>query len=466
MATKEITKQDSRYDLEPELVLEAEDASVSRERMLARLTLLWQERRFLLRCAAIGLILSTLIAFLIPVRYTSTTRLMPPDQAGSGAASMLALLSKTAGDMGSIGGDLLGLKTSGDLFVAVLHSRTVEDGVIGKLDLRKVYGHVSWEDTRKELESRMDVSADRKSGIITIKSTDRNPQRAADIGQEYVVQLNRVVTTLDTSAAHRERIFLESRLQEVQQDLESAEKEFSQFASKNTALDVKEQGIAMIGAAAQLEGELIAAQTQLQGLEQIYTANNVRVRSLQARVDEYRRQLKKLGGKVPAGTEGGPSENDGTVESSQDLYPSIRQLPILGVTWADLYRRTRVQEAVFEALTKQYERAKVEEAREVPSVKVLDVADVPERKSYPPRLLFMMLGTILMLIFCSLYLFGRARWREVDASDPVKLLAGEVMQTIKGAGNVWWNQSESRETRGKIFRILSRSRRGKSESSE
>ena len=111
----------------------------------------------------------------------------------------------------------------------------------------------------------------------------------------------------------------------------------------------------MMGAAAELEGQLIAAQTELEGLRQIYTPNNVRVRSVQARIDEYRRQLQKLGGKTPDSTGGPASQNGEPAEQDQNLYPSIRQLPILGVTWADLYRRTKVQEAVFETLTKQYE---------------------------------------------------------------------------------------------------------------
>ena len=153
-------------------------------------------------------------------------------------------------------------------------------------------------------------------------------------------QLNSVVITLDTSSAHRERVFLENRLQEVQVDLEKSEKDFSEFASKNVALDVKEQGRAMIGATAELEGQLIAAQTELEGLRQIYTNENVRVRAVQARIDEYRRQLQKMGGKTSTGPTTFP---DGTTEPNADLYPLIRQLPLLGVAWADLYRRKRLK---------------------------------------------------------------------------------------------------------------------------
>jgi capsule polysaccharide export protein KpsE/RkpR len=373
-----------------------------------------------------GLVASTAAAFLIPPRYTTTTRLMPPDQAGQGLASMMAALGKSS-ELGSLGAEIFGIKTSGDVFIGVLKSETVENAIINKFDLRKEYGLKRYEDARKKLESRTDISSDRKSGIITVKVSDRNPVRASEIGREYVDQLNRVVISLDTSSAHRERVFLESRLKEVEQDLENAEKDFGQFASKNAALDVKEQGRAMIGAAGTLEGELIAAETELEGLRQIYTSNNVRVRSLQARVDEYKRQLQKLGRPASeVGAEG--SVNNGGENS--DLYPSIRKLPILGVTWADLYRRTKVEEAVFETLTKQFEMAKVEEAREVPTVKVLDVADVPERKSFPPRLLLMIGGTFLALAGAGSWTLGSVRWEQIDSHDPRKRLVSDVLNTL------------------------------------
>jgi capsule polysaccharide export protein KpsE/RkpR len=304
----------------------------------------------------------------------------------------------------------------------------VQDRLVNKLDLRKVYGVSRWDNARKILENRTDVSSDRKSGIITIAVSDRSPQRAADMAHEYVASLDRVVVTLNISSAHKERTFLEQRLGQVQQDLETAEKDFGDFASKNTAIDVKEQGKAMIGAAAEVEGQMIAAETELEGLRQIYTSNNVRVRALQARIDELRRQFQKLGGK---------SETYGeTAPATDDQYPSIRQLPILGVTYADLFRRAKVQEVIFETLTKQYEMAKVEEARETPSVKVLDEGEVPEAKSYPPRLIWMFLGTFVFLIAGAVWLVTYQRWQRLDPQHPGKLLAHEVIGTI--ASKVPW----------------------------
>jgi capsule polysaccharide export protein KpsE/RkpR len=434
MATKQIANREPEYagpNLEPDLISGTEAEAGERGKAIARLGLLWAQRQILYRWAAISLAVSIVIAFVIPVRYTSTVRLMPPDQAQQGVASMLAALGKTGGDVGAIGGELLGLKTSADMFVGVLRSRTVEDDLINKFDLRKVYRHRRYSDTRKELDERTDVVADRKSGIITLKVSDRSPDRAAAMGLEYVEVLNHIVITLNTSAAHKERVFLEERLGQVQQELETAEKDFSQYASQNTTIDVKEQGKAMIGAAADLEGQLIAAETELEGLRQIYAPGNVRVRSVQARIEEYRRQLQKLGGKSAGSAGGGTSQNSDSTEPAQDSYPTIRQLPILGVRWADLFRRTRVEETVFETLTKQYELAKVEEAREVPSVKVLDRADVPEEKSYPPRTLVILLGTGFVCVLGCVWVLTHARWQEVDPKDPGKMLAQEILQTVQ-----------------------------------
>jgi capsule polysaccharide export protein KpsE/RkpR len=395
------------------------------ERRIARLRLLWDQRGWLFRVAGIGLLCATMIAFLIPARYESTVRLMPPDsESNMGMAMLAALTGRGGGNLAALGNSVLGLKSSGSLFIGILESRTVEDNLVAKFDLQKVYWTRRLEDTRKELAKNTDISENRKSGIITIRVTDKNPQRAAAMGRQYVEELNRVVNQLSTSSAHRERVFLEGRLKAVQSDLEQAEKEFSQFASKNTAIDIKEQGKAMVGAVATLQGELIAAQSQLEGLRQIYTENNVRVRALRARVFELQNQLKKIGGKTEIAPSVGGIKDD-------SLYPSIRELPLLGVAYADLYRRTKMQEAAFEILTQEYELAKVQEAKEIPSVKVLDSADVPEKRSFPPRLLIVFLGTCVSLACAAAWIFGNAAWHETDAHDPRKVFAQEIFTTVK-----------------------------------
>jgi uncharacterized protein involved in exopolysaccharide biosynthesis len=386
-----------------------------------RLNFLWHERGFLRRAAFAGLLLGTLLAFLLPKRFESTVQLMPPDsQSNSGMALLAGLASRTGNSLGAFAGDLVGMKSSGALFIGVLRSRTVEDRLIERFKLKKVYGAPLGEGARRTLADNTSVSEDRKSGIITIAVTDRDPRRAATLAQAYVEELDRLVAQLSTSSARREREFLEGRLKTVQADLETAEKEFGQFASNNTAIDIKEQGKAMVDAAATLEGQLIAAKSELEGLKQIYTDNNIRVRATRARVTELQNQFEKIGGK------GERASSSGNGERGNSFYPSIRKLPLLGVAYADLYRRTKVEEAVYEALTQQYELAKVQEVRETPSVKVLDPATIPEKKSFSPRLEIMFLCMFAGGVALTL---GKAHWEEIDAQDPRKVLANEVLQT-------------------------------------
>ena len=331
-------------------------------------------------------------------------------------------------------GSVLGAKSTGALFVELMRSRTVQDQIVDKLNLQKVYWTRYKQDARKQLAARTDVSEDRKSGVISLTVTDSDPQRAHDIAQSYVEALDRLVSQVSTSSARRERMFIEQRLTSVKADLEDAEKQFSAFASQNTALDIKEQTRAMVESAAVLQGQVMAAQSELQSLEQIYTANNIRVRALRARTEELKRQLIQLGGSdaslVP----------DATSANSSDLYPSIRKLPLLGVQWADLYRRMKVQETVYDLLTQQYELARIQEAKEIPTVNVIDPANVPEKKSYPPRLLIIVVLTTLSLAITTIFIVGSARWQEKDPRDPKKRFATRVWQR----GLDWGQQTATR----------------------
>jgi len=408
-----------------EPISEELQCSIRGERAIARLRLLWEKRRHLLRCGVLGLVGAGLLAFLLPKQYDSTTRLMPPDSQSTSSAAMIASIAERAGSLGALSADLMGLKNSGATFVGILQSRTVLDRLVQRFNLKKIYRRRLEVDARERLAENTRISEDRKSGIISITVTDRDPQRAASLAAAYVDELNQLVMDLNTSAAHRERVFLEERLKGVKQDLQSAEGDFSQFASKSGAIDIKEQGRAMVEAAASLQGQLIAAESQLEGLRQIYTDSNIRVRSIRARITELRLQLQKLGGTSK------DTDSSGDDMTSNSPYPTIRQLPILGVPYADKFRQLKVEEAVFEALTKQYELAKVQEAKEIPTVKILEVPEVPEKKSFPPRLLIMFLGTLCTIMVGVVWLLGTASFQEIDSQDPRRMLARDVLGTLK-----------------------------------
>lgn len=386
--------------------------------------LLLLRRRYLLKCSAIGLVLFLCLAFLIPARYESVARLMPPDNS---ELSVLAALSSRVGDGLGFGlglSKLAGLKSSGALLVGILSSDTVANDIIQKFDLRKTYSVRRWESARKKLANYTSIAEDRKSGIITIRVRDHSREQARLMCTAYIEDLNRLVVTLATSSARREREFLEQRLQLAKRDLDQAGRDLSQFASRNSAVDLPQQGKAMVEAAALLQGQLIAARAELKGLGQIYGPDHPRVRAVEARIAELQRQLDKLGGMdIKPGDE--------TSSASEALYPPIRKLPLLALSYTEYYRRAKIQEALFESLTKQYELAKVEEAKQIPTVRVLDPPSYPERHVSPPRLFLILCGALLGLAVGIGLTLGRVAWAQVDNSHPRKAMVLETWDAMK-----------------------------------
>jgi capsule polysaccharide export protein KpsE/RkpR len=386
-------------------------------------SLLWDRRRILAKVAVCSLLLSG-IAFLIPKQYESTTRIMPPEQQGMGAAMMAAMAGKAVpGALGALAGSMFGMKDTGALFVELLKSGTIQGQLVDRFDLQRIYRNRYRQDTVKQLARRTEITQDRTSGVITIVVTDTDRQRARDMAQAYVEGLDNLLIRVNTSAARREREFIEQRLVTVQGDLERAQVELSDFASKNTTLDIKEQTKAMVEAGAKLQAQLIVARSEADSLGQIYTRNNIRMRAAGARVGELERELRKLGGSDAA--------IHGDDQDDNNLYPSLRQLPILAVRWYDLYREVKVKETVFDLLTEQYELARIEEVKSVPSVRVIDSPSWPEKKSFPPRLIIMLVFTSLCTFGAAMFLVMGDRWERLSPRDARKQLANRVWLALK-----------------------------------
>jgi capsule polysaccharide export protein KpsE/RkpR len=344
---------------------------------------------------------------------------------------MMGLLSKAIGgsDNSSMGfgldaASLLGAKTPSAFYVEVLKSRSVQDRLINRFDLRARYRKATYFEARKKLTSFTDIEEDKKSGVIRLTVTDYEPKIAAQIANAYIEELNRLAVDLNTSSAHRERQFLEDRLATAKQDLARASASLSQFTSKNSMVDPQNEGRAVMDAAARMQGELIASETELKGLQQIYSDDNIRVRTLKARMAELRSQLRKLVG--PEGESSGP----GSIDFSAP-YPSMHTLPGLGSRYADLYREAKIQEAVYAFVTQQYEMAKIQEAKELPIVRVMDAGVEPEKRSSPIRSLIVG-GSVLGAIFLAcLWVLGKNRWEQIAAEDPYRLLAADVAGEVR-----------------------------------
>jgi len=397
--------------------------------------LLWARRTMLARVIAISLVISLAIAFAIPKQYQSSTSIMPPDEQSSSAAVLAALSSHlgSLGALGSLAGGLSG-HSSSELFIALLRSGTVSGDLIDRFNLQHVYRKRYRVDTAKHLAHLTKIVADKKSGVITIEVVDTDRERARELAQGYLDELNQLVTRTNTSAAHRERVFIEQRLHSVQADLEDAEMNLSRFSSNNTAIDIKEQTRALVDAGARVQAELIVEQSGLESLRQIYGDGNVRVRESEARIASLQSQLASMTGS--SNSSSGEELHDvatNATDSSDNaaLYPPLRQLPRLGVPYADLTRRVRVQEAVFELLTQQYETARIQEAKDVPAVSVIDPPGLPEKKFSPHRLLITLALTFFSFIVASSRILVRHYWSAMAVDDPRKQFAGEVFSVLR-----------------------------------
>jgi len=362
---------------------------------------LWLDRRPIGMWTVLGLLISAAFTFTV-CKYEATTQLMPPDSNSSSGLAALAgpLLGKASGAAGGIG-DMLGLgdalggsKSTGALFTKVL----------------------DFEDARKKLGSRTTIAEDKKSGVLTISVRDKNRDLATHLADAYVEELNRVMIRVATSSAQRERIFLEQRLDEEKKVLGKSEQQFSQFASSNMALDVPQQTKVTVEAAARLQGEMIDARSQLESLEQVYASDNIRVKSLRARIAALSRDLVKI------------NSGRATTEAGQDPanpYPSVKNLPLIGARWSDLYRDAKIHETVFELLTQRYEMARIQEAKDIATAKVLDEPTVSERR-YPRPWEVILIGTLLSLAVACLGVWLRYFWERWNVHDPRRIMLSQL----------------------------------------
>jgi capsule polysaccharide export protein KpsE/RkpR len=399
-------------------------------------SLFWDHRRTFARVAAITFVLSICFVLLLPKEYESTARIMPPEQgAGNGAALLAAVLGKggggsSGGGLAGLAGSLLGAKNNSALFVALLHSGTVGGHLVDRFNLQQVYHKRYKEDTGKRLAHLTTIKEDAKSGVISITVTDGTRERARDLAQGYLDELNSVVARVNTSSARREREFIEQRLKTVQSELQDAQVQLSEFSSKNTTIDIKEQTRATVDAGAKLEGQLIAGQSELDSLRQIYGNQNVRVRAAEARNANIRRELQ-----LANGQSGAPPTGDGV--DATHPYPALRQIPQLGVQWLNLYRSVRVHETVFDLLSEEYEMARIEEVKSIPTVSVLDAPGLPERKSGPHRALIVMIATLLSMVVTAFFFLSRRSWMAIDVYDTRRVLASRVWASVRSR----WSRS-------------------------
>ncbi len=325
-----------------------------------------KHKKLILGAPLIVAVLVTLISFFIPNSYTASTQIMPPQQQSS-ASALLGQLGALSG----LAGASAGIKNSNDTYITMLKSRTVSDNMISRFKLQAVYKTKLPSDTRKALASASVITSG-KDGLITVQVDDKDPKRAAVIANGYVEELQKLTKVLAVTEASQRRLFFEKQLIQAKQALGDAEISLKQVQEKTGLLQLDAQAQALIKSGAELKGQIAMKEVELGAMRTFATGNNPDYIRTQQVVGGMRAQLAKI--------------ETGSVSTSK--------APEAGLEYLRKVRDLKYAETVYELLAKQFEIAKIDEAKEGSMIQVLDKAVVPDRKSKPKRSLMVLLSAI------------------------------------------------------------------------
>jgi uncharacterized protein involved in exopolysaccharide biosynthesis len=347
--------------------------------MLDLLIVLAERKRTIVWATAVCAVVSILLSFLLPARYTATAVLMPPQQGSSVASALMSQLG-AIGSMASLAGSGgLGLKNPNDMYVGMLHSETVEDAMVRKFSLMQEYHKRYLSDARRKFESYALVEGDDKDGLIHISVEDHNPQRAADLANGYVDEFRRLSQGLAITEASQRRAFFEQQLLKTKDHLADAEEALKQTEETTGLIQLDSQARALIAAAGELRAQIAAKEVQLQAMSTYATGQNSQIIETQQELDSLRSQLAKLGG---------------SEDNADSLIVPKGKVPEAGLEYVRKLRDVKYYETMFEILARQLEIAKLDEAKEGALVQVVDPAIRPDKRSFPKRTWIVLGGTI------------------------------------------------------------------------
>lgn len=296
------------------------------------------------------------------------------------------------GSVASLAGGSLGLKNPNDLQVAMLKSRTVEDAMLDRFHLIDLYHAKRRSDARKTFESFVDIGNGAKDGLITIAVTDRDPQRATDMANAYVDEFKRWSATLAVTEASQRRLFFEQQLAQSKDNLATAEEELKKTEQKTGLIQLDSQARAVIELVAQLRAQIAAKEVQIQGMRSFATGDNPDLQMAEQELAGLRAQQAKMG-----------ANSDGT--ATEMLIPK-GNMQEAGLEYVRKLRDVKYYETIFNLLARQYEAAKVDEARQGATIQVVDRAIVPDHRSSPKRTLIVLGSAVLGLLVGLVWLFA------------------------------------------------------------
>jgi uncharacterized protein involved in exopolysaccharide biosynthesis len=384
------------------LTEDAKKSPAQEMQLLDLLIILSKRRKFIFQFTLGVALLAAIIVLLVPNRYTAETVILPPAQNSSTSSALLSQMG--GGALASLAGGSLGLKNSGDMYVSLFRGRAIEDAMIQRFGLMQRYDKKRLSDARRKFESKSTVVLGTKDGLIKITVTDRDPKMAADMANGYVDEFRKLSANLAISEASQRRVFFQQQLLEANQNLAAAEEAMKHTEQTTGILQIDSQARSLIESAAVLRAQIAAQEVELQGMSSYATENNPQVATAQQRLIALKEQLAKL-----SGTDANPSS---------DIMVPKGNIPEAGIEYIRKLRDVKYYETIMELIAKQFEMAKLDEAREGAIIQVSDVAAPPDKKSSPHRIIIIILAGItafILAVFWTIITEGYSRVR----LDPV-----------------------------------------------
>ena len=367
-----------------------------------------KHNRFIIKLTLSVAVLAVVYALRQPNIYTAKTVILPPQQGQSIASAMLGQL----GGLGALVGGGAGLKGGNELHIGMLKSQTVANQLIARFQLQQKFKAKTSEATRAALAGSTEIKSG-KDGFITIEYSNTDPQFAATIANAYVEELDNLNSTLAVTEASRKRLFFEKQLKGSRANLDAAENDFKQTQERTGMIQLDKQGGAIIEAVANVRAQIAAKEVELAGMGTFATPQNPDYRQIQQVIVGLRAQLAKV-------------ERD-NVAGQGDVMVPTGKLPETGLEYLRKMREVKYQETLFELLSKQFEAAKIDEAKDAALIQVVDKALVPEQKSKPKRSLIVILAT-MMAFFTGILL---AFFREASARASLDPASAERMTLLR-----------------------------------
>jgi tyrosine-protein kinase Etk/Wzc len=386
-------------------------------RLLGLLILLCRRKKLIVRATLAAAVLAVVVALFLRNRYTATASILPPQQSPSLASSLIGQMS-ALGPMAALAQKDLGLKNPNDLYVGMLRSRTAEDALIRRFDLLRVYHDKRMSSARRDLEKATSINLG-KEGLVAITVEDRDPRRAFAIANAYVDELRQLTQDFAVTEAGQRRLFFERQLELAKNNMADAEQTLKQTEQKTGVIELDGQAKIIIESVVKLRAAIAAKEVELESMRLFSTEQNPDLMLAEQQLSGMREQLAQFE------RQGGSSERSSGKENLREQRVSPGSLPANDVPEAGLeyirrLRDVKYAETIFELLSKQYEAARLDEARTAAVIQVLDPAIEPDRKSGPPRTLIVSIMTLAGFLASITYVLTAETLRRMRLNPEVE----------------------------------------------